>query len=71
MVGRLPHHPNQGLRKAKPASDHTPLAGLLLLSTRESFVWSYGIAALCVVLLIVGAVTFILLSFDFPDEPRP
>lgn len=36
-----------------------------------SAVWPYGIAALCVVLLIVGAVAVILLSFDLPDEPRP
>ncbi|MCS3497550.1 hypothetical protein M2232_004363 [Bradyrhizobium japonicum] len=32
--------------------------------------WPYGIAALCVVLLIVGAVALTFLSFDFPDEPK-
>ncbi|MGX0962545.1 hypothetical protein AB7M63_002994 [Bradyrhizobium japonicum] len=32
--------------------------------------WPYGIAALCVALVILGAFALIFLSFDFPDEPK-
>jgi hypothetical protein len=30
----------------------------------------YGIAALCVALLIVGVFALVIFSFDFPDEPK-
>ncbi|MET3972460.1 hypothetical protein ACVWXN_000181 [Bradyrhizobium sp. i1.4.4] len=33
--------------------------------------WPFGVSALCLALLIVGAVAFIVVSLDFPDESRP
>jgi hypothetical protein len=42
----------------------------LRFSQRRSAVRPYGIAALCVALLIVGVFALVIFSFDFPDEPK-
>jgi hypothetical protein len=46
------------------------LARLGGISCSEPFVWSFAVAALFLALLVFGAVGFVIVSFDFPDEPR-